>query len=466
MRPRSNPLAAHLPPEAEALLQLVCNRRDRFHLAGLLGHASSRSRPLDALDETDLAAYEAALVAAGKPRPKQAARDAAHAWNRMVGRAGWPSKRIEPKNNVPHSVLRFEQLPKPLQDDIEAFLARQSGEDIFGDDGGLILAPATLKDRRGKICQLISITIGAGIELKALRSLKDLVREPTARAILQALWDRSAHKPNGHTANLARLLRLIAKHHAGASIAVVALIGKAEAKLRPGKIGMTERNRRKLRRIVDDPQALARLVNLPHKILTKLDPTRPTLADALALQSCLAIQIELMAPMRAKNLAELDLDRHFDVVGPETCHIRIEALEVKNNQTLEYILGLSFMRLLVPYRDVYRPLLLGKATTTALFISRNGRQKTPDALSAQISKYIADETGLDVNPHLFRHLAGYLFLKAHPGEYEPVRQLLGHRSLRTTIEFYVGLEQAHSFRRYDEIVQSFSDRGPSHAAAE
>ena len=66
-----------------------------------------------------------------------------------------------------------------------------------------------------------------------------------------------------------------------------------------------------------------------------------------------------------------------------------------------------------------------------------------------------DRLGLDVNIHLFRHLAGYLFLKQHPGEYETVRQLLGHKSLKTTIDFYTGLEHADSFRRYDEVLDTY-----------
>jgi site-specific recombinase XerD len=67
-----------------------------------------------------------------------------------------------------------------------------------------------------------------------------------------------------------------------------------------------------------------------------------------------------------------------------------------------------------------------------------------------------------MNIHLFRHLAGYLFLKAHPGEYEPVRQLLGHKSIKTTVEFYVGLEQEHSFKRYEAVLDSYSAQGGNH----
>ena len=96
--------------------------------------------------------------------------------------------------------------------------------------------------------------------------------------------------------------------------------------------------------------------------------------------------------------------------------------------------------------------LFNGTSNGALFISRYGKQKRPAQLGTQITRFISDETGLVVNVHLFRHLAGYIYLNEHPGEYEPVRQLLGHKSIKTTVEFYTGLEEASTFRRYDEIL--------------
>ena len=40
----------------------------------------------------------------------------------------------------------------------------------------------------------------------------------------------------------------------------------------------------------------------------------------------------------------------------------------------------------------------------------------------------------------FRHAAAYIMLKADPGNYELVRRVLGHRSITTTRNFYIGLE--------------------------
>ena len=57
------------------------------------------------------------------------------------------------------------------------------------------------------------------------------------------------------------------------------------------------------------------------------------------------------------------------------------------------------------------------------------------------------ETGLVMNPHLFRHLGAHLFLERHPGSYEEVRRVLGHKNIDTTIENYAGLETADSMNR-------------------
>ena len=272
MRPRSNPLAAHLTPEAEALLGLVLNRNDRSILVGFLGHSCSRKRPLDELNEADLAVYEAALANLKVGRPKQGARDAAHAWNRMVGRNGWPTQTITPKDNARHAVIGFTNLPAALQADVTAYLNHQSGEDVFDANSADPLAPATLRDRRGKICQLVSIAVAGGVPLGRLRSLTDLAKEATARLILEGLWNRCHKLKNAHAANLARLLRLIADKHVRAPQTVVEMIGKAESKFRPGKIGMTERNKRKLRHIIDDPKTLRRLLQLPGAVVASLDP--------------------------------------------------------------------------------------------------------------------------------------------------------------------------------------------------
>ena len=315
-------------------------------------------------------------------RPKQAARDAANAWNRMVGVAGGPTHKIKPKDNAKSNVLAFSALPAPLQEDIDAYLKKGDADDLFSDGRSKPLSPVTMRDRRGKICQLVTIAVACGTPLSSIESLGDLTSESSVRAILRALWETNGKSPNGHAANLARLLRLIAAKHTGAPQKTLDLIKKAEGKLRPAKLGMTDRNRAKLRHVIQD-ENLKRLIQLSRQCVAGLDIDNPTVADALELQSALAVSILLRAPMREKNLSQLDFKAHFDLVGKRECHIVIPGEDVKNDVTLHYVFGPAFIRLFNLYWRTYRPLLLKGKDSSAVFISRTGRMKTPAELGAQ-----------------------------------------------------------------------------------
>jgi integrase len=64
-----------------------------------------------------------------------------------------------------------------------------------------------------------------------------------------------------------------------------------------------------------------------------------------------------------------------------------------------------------------------------------------------------------VNAHLFRHIGAKLYLDAHPGAYEVVRRVLGHRSMDTTTGFYTGLETAAAVRHFDETILRLRKQG-------
>jgi integrase len=77
--------------------------------------------------------------------------------------------------------------------------------------------------------------------------------------------------------------------------------------------------------------------------------------------------------------------------------------------------------------------------------------------SGQITNRIYQATGLRITVHQFRHAAGALILQSRPGEYELVRQLLGHRNVQTTINAYIGLENIHASEIFSKIVRQYLD---------
>ena len=465
-RPVSNPFAHFLTPEARRLLDQAPDRHTRSQGLGFVGYLCREGIPLSDATDAYLRAYGLEITGLGIARPKQATRDAARAWNKLAEAVpGWPQQRLIPPTSS-RALLRFEDLPDEFKRDCLTYLSSraEAGEDdLFSDSSTDPWAAATVKDRRGKLCQLALHYVETGGRLSDLKSLSDLFVGNAHKKILKRIMSKTGGQKNGHAANLAHNMLIIAKHHVKAPQEVIDAIRNAKNNLRPGKTGMTAKNKARLRALIQDKD-LPRLLKLPSDFIDTLDVSCPTLSDAVKVQSALAIQIVLLAPMRAKNLAALDIDEHFDFVSEAQCHIEIKGVDVKNDADLSYVLGPRFMRLYHLYVDVYLPLLRKGSNSSALFISRNGLVKSPAALGSQVQAFIKAQTGLYVNIHLFRHLAGYIFLLHTPGQYEPVRQLLGHKDIRTTTNFYVGLEDETIFKSYSAILERlmteiFDDEG-------
>ena len=88
-------------------------------------------------------------------------------------------------------------------------------------------------------------------------------------------------------------------------------------------------------------------------------------------------------------------------------------------------------------------------------------QKSTKTLSDQISERMWKEVGLEITPHQFRHAAAYIMLKADPGNYELVRRVLGHRSITTTRNFYIGLETLEATRQFGKIIADLELEEPA-----
>jgi len=104
------------------------------------------------------------------------------------------------------------------------------------------------------------------------------------------------------------------------------------------------------------------------------------------------------------------------------------------------------------YMTIYQPLLTNGRASRLLFPGRSDAPKSANTLRRNISNMLRKELGLHVNPHLFRHLTGYVCLSRNPGHHEDLRRILGHKSLETTINSYAGLEATSALRRYDAII--------------
>jgi integrase len=123
---------------------------------------------------------------------------------------------------------------------------------------------------------------------------------------------------------------------------------------------------------------------------------------------------------------------------------------MKNEAPMEWPLPPEAAALVEEYIRAFRP-ALATAENNWLFPSGAAVQ-SESRFSQAIETVIATEVGVIMNCHLVRHFAAWLHLKAHPGAYEDVRRVLGHRDIQSTIANYVAFEAAMAAERFDAVV--------------
>jgi integrase len=281
--------------------------------------------------------------------------------------------------------------------------------------------------------------------------LADLVEMETIKTGLRFLLDREGGTSSTAIADLASVLKAVARHHVHATPDHLDRIGGIIRRLALGRVGLTETNRTRLRPF-DDRGNIGALLNLPAELMREAGRHRNPRHGAVRAQLAAAIEILLMAPVRMGNLAKLDIEQNLVRPGRgRALHIVIGAEQVKNREPLEHPLPPEGIDLVERYIREFRP-HLASAGNTALFPGIGPGPKNQAFFGTQISRTIRAHTGLRIHPHLFRHITAKLFLDANPGNYEVVRRTLGHRSIDTTNAFYTGLETAAAVRHFDEVI--------------
>lgn len=221
--------------------------------------------------------------------------------------------------------------------------------------------------------------------------------------------------------------------------------------LKPGR-GMTAKNRERTRPF-DDPAIVKALLNLPERLFSRSAKKGDSYGAALEWEEAVAIAILLYCPIRRTNVASIHLEKNLQRFGKVRVFLLFEADEVKNSERIEFELPAHIVDLIDRHLAIRSPTLCPPGTPW-LFPKRDGsRAMDPGQLAARIKKRVFNELGLEVNAHLFRHIAAKLFLAAKPGHYEALRRLLGHKELSQTINAYAGFEAGTAIRLFANVLE-------------
>jgi len=304
------------------------------------------------------------------------------------------------------------------------------------------------------------MAVKTGVAIGDLNSLSALLSPDVVEKILDTYWAKNGETPKAFTIDLACRFVAIARETKCIDDAACERLDQMRRDLEDHRRGgLTDKNTALIRQVLT-PGVWGRVVKLPQDLMStarsqQSAPLRATITAQLAV----AIAILTWAPVRLANLTAIRLG--INLIKPDgpgsNYWLVFPDYDVKNRVKLEYPLDQDLTRLIDEYVHNFRPTLLRGRNDDWLFPGQRGGAKASILFSGQITNRIYQATGLRITVHQFRHAAGALILQSRPGEYELVRQLLGHRNVQTTINAYIGLENIHASEIFSKIVRQHLD---------
>jgi integrase len=447
---------APLAPPWEALRKLS-NRIAWSKLSAFMRFCSASSIAPAEVDDAVVDRFVEYRARTGKPAHNALRRVLARTWNANVGTIpGWPAHQLTEPPLKAALELAWEQFPEGLRHDVERYLDSLTRV-RRGHTGKRIrpLKPSTLRQRRVELLAAARMAVKEGAPIDSLNSLSALLAPEVAEKVLDAYWRRNGESPELFTINLACRFLAIAKEMKCLDEEACERLEQMRQDLEDHRRGgLTEKNIAFLRQVLT-PGVWDRVVKLPFALMAAARRLQhaPVRAAVLA-QLAVAIGILSVAPVRLANLTAIRIGTNLiKPGGPDSDYwLAFPDYDVKNRVKLDYPLKRYLTRLIDEYVHDFRPTLLRGSSEDWLFPGEFGGAKHQVCLSSQICKRIYQETGIRMTVHQFRHAAGAIILLHRPGEYELVRQLLGHRSVQTTINCYIGLESIRASEIFGEIV--------------
>jgi integrase len=451
----------------------------RMSLLRFLRFLDAEKIPPDAVDRVTFSAYQAHCAAfALKDHPAKLVSGALRIWNWAHQNVpDWPGKPVN-SGRTDTFTPPLTAYPQSFQDDVARYADRLRGLDleyIFtrdfaepdANDTGPAkrhrpLRPSTIALWVLMIRGAAGALVGAGVEPERITSLRDLV-DPLEHPerIIRSYLARHGGGPGKRAGDIASLLYRLARDHCRLPAHHVAQLHDWSRRVSPkAPRGMTDKNMRRLEGL-KSPRVRAMLLHLPAELMKRAEvgmrgtasaKPMPEEAARLAMYAT-AIEILLVCPLRCGNLVALRLDRHLRRPDPRKgryTHIAIPGNETKNDNALHRPIPPETQRIIETYCTRFRPHLM--TPENPYLFGVKDRQRIPGSFGRSLSTIITRETGAEFNPHLARHFAARNFLQANPGQYEIVRQVLGHKDIKTTTTFYTGDEGEAAAEHFDRTV--------------
>jgi integrase len=387
-------------------------------------------------------------------RPNALHRNVALIWNAIAQKSGFSLQPLSVPSFRAARRIDWSILPNSFRNELDRYLDWCSCDNPFAANArSRPLAPQTINLQRNHIHAAVTALIDSGILPKTITSLRNLVTIDNFKRILRRRHEMVGGGENVFNRDLARTLIEIARRCVKVDARVLDELKRLASKIPVPLPGLTSKNKARLRQF-DDPKNLQGLIELPDRLWAEIKrDKKPNFRTVLKAQAALAIGLPCYMPIRPQNLWMLEFNKHIFLHEGwgATSTLELPAAEVKNRVEAAFDIPDHLAQILIYYRRLV-PKVIGRREDR-LFIKADGSAKNQWAVAWLIRTVLRRRLGLQFSGHAFRHLSAKTILDREPGNFETVRQLLGHKSLHTTVSAYAGLSTRRAARHHQDLLE-------------
>lgn len=339
---------------------------------------------------------------------------------------------------------------------------------------------STLRNRRGILvagAKALYAATGYGIE-----TIAEYTDPEVVEGVLEAVraGNSGSAFSSSYPTTIGKTLKKLARDYVARSEDEIDAIALMIADYTSGEKGISRRNKSKLREIVG--QREQRLLDLGeiliNEVNTDLDRRTGKRSGAARLRNITAENARDVMCAVASDILLARAPRKANVTGIELSwiawHEEMATITVPNvavkgrtidDQDLRIPLDENESRRLRLYVDKIRPKALraGDDFNPFLFPGQGpsvGPNQPFVGLLERLMRHTKRIVGLRMNPHLYRHFLGWLWLKEDPDRLPDVQRLLGHTSLETTLSYYAEIDENLALDRWHKFLADKKSRQP------
>jgi integrase len=322
-------------------------------------------------------------------------------------------------------------------------------------------SPATLATRRAELVAMARMAVRLGMPIDSLTSLAALLHPDLVEKVIDGYWQKNGEEPKTSTIDLGKTVLRMARETGCLDQPALDRLDEIRIALEQHRHeGLTPKNLKLVRQVLTEG-VWGEVISLPNVLMAqaRLTKDHAPVKAAIAAQLATAVAILTFAPIRLGNLSKIELGQNLIKPGGRNTPywLVFPNYDVKNRVDLNFKFDQPLTDLIDEYIHEYRPTLLRGANPGWLFPGEAGQPKHKLLFSKQITVRVQKATGLRVTVHQFRHAAAAIYLKYHPGDYETVRRLLGHRDIQTTTRFYCGLQTLEATEQFGKLIREKID---------